>query len=1398
MADTNDGSLIFDTELDESGFEKGTNRLMDAIKDLTRAVDNMGDNMMASFGKVIPLLQTVANSAAAINERLTGTATQTADANEKVIESEQRVSHAAEEAATAVNQQSDAASTFAGAVNNTQHTVSALEKEVNSLSSSMQSVSQSAEMGFANGKAVLTFDSKIQDLEQRLEQARERLTEFGNTSIPTQEYNDLTAQISRAEQALFRLYDRRDDMAALGVKENSKQWERLTLQIENAESQLERYERARDALAANGGAFIQGSDTAEYSRMEAALNGAGEVLNRNKSLIDQEALAQARLNVLTAQEAVAAATTTEQREAAVERLRAAQEALAEVARSMSNNPDDDGGGPTEAKISMWARLGSAMKTVGSTGLQVAATLAKIPFTAAAKGVQKLAGGVKSFINHAKNAKIQANALVKSLTSLKRMLITRIKRMFISGIFNEAKESLQTLAKFSDTFNQSMSNIKNSSKQLSANLAVSLGNLVNTLAPMITGLLDTISRAITYLNALFAMLGGKTTMTVAKKQTDSYRDSLDGAAKSAEELKNQVYGFDELNKRSGKDDSGVTDGSDLFEEVPIDSVLPDSLKDLFAQLKELWENGDYYNFGKKLAELFNTGLQTLDDWFNNVLRPKGTEWAKNIAEIFNGLVDGIDWKLLGKTVADGMNAIFDIVNTFLTTFNFENLGKGMGEAINGWFDNIEWDLIATTFANGFNAIVDTIHGLVTTVNWAAMGDSIAKFVQTFFTVVDWNKAADTISAAINGIVTAFQHLIDGVNWKEIGTNLATSVSNMITGIDWGAAFKAVSDAFAALEDLILGAIQGIDWRGIAASLADGVNNIDVATLLTNAGKIVSEFITGVLEFATQLIESIDWSNLTQKLWDGLVGIVQSIDFSKLVSTAFELLGAAIGAVASIAVTLGENIWGILKEAWESVKTYFSEYINSFGGDIVAGLWEGIKNAFANVGTWIKENIFDPFINGFKNAFGINSPSTVMMEMGRYIVEGLLQGIKNIWNSVTSWFSTALSSLKNTITTAWTNIKTATTTAWEGIKSTIQQKFEAAKTALSTTANNIKTSLSQTWNDIKSAASTAWENLKSTVSQKFDSLKSSIANSANTVKTNLSQTWSNIQSSTSTAWNNIKSSISTALSSLQSSISSGTNSIRSAVQNAWSNIQSSTTSAWNSLKSNVMNLWNGLKSTMQSTDWSSVGSNLVSGLQRGISNMWSSITSTVSSLARSVTSTISSIFGIHSPSKVWAEIGEYLDLGLKKGLEDEQGKVLSTVSDMAKNINEEIDGEKATLQIGAEGDDMVSRLGAISDKLADIVGAFRSINTMLAEMGGIRIPVIASGTEVPYKTRVGADSTNATVLEMSSDLDETLSDHTYLLRQILDLLERAKFGVDNDELAQAIAFALRGAARGYGGV
>ena len=1298
MADTNDGSLIFDTELDESGFEKGTDKLQTAIKDLTDAVSVMGDNMMSSFNKVIPLLQSVANSTATISGHLTGTASQTEAANEQVVDSEQRVSDSVKHASEEITRQTEATTAYVGAAQTTQGTVSALEKEINSLNFGLQSVSNSAETGFANGNAVLSFDSKVRALEQRLEEARAKLTEFGNTNLPTAAYTTLSAQISKAEQALFRLYDRRDTMQDMGVKENSKQWERLSLQIENAEALVAQYERERNNLAANGGAFVKGSDTEEYARMKASLDSANETLTRNKSLIDQEALAQARLNVLTAQEAVAAATTTRAREAALERLKAAQAELNNVAASMSNKADGGTSAPTEEKISMWSRLGATMRNAGSAALRVSATLAKIPFQAASKGAQKLTSVVKNYISQTKKAHKETNFLVKSLTSLKRMLITRIKRMFISAIFNSVKESLKTLAQFSDAFNDAMSSIKNRSKELSGNLAVSFGNIVQTLEPIVTGLLEKFSTALTYINALFAMLAGKSTMTVAKKQTESYRDSLDDAAESAEDLKNQVYGFDQLNKRTGKNDSGSgsSDGSNLYEEVPIDSVISDNIKSIFEELKNLWDEGEYFDFGKKFAELLNMAVQSVDDWINGTFRPKGVEWANNIAETLNGLVAGVNWSLLGKTVADGINSIADIFHTFFTTFDFENLGTSIGTALNSLFANVDWDLIGQAFADKWNALVDFIHGLVTETDWSLVGDSLADLVQSFADTLKFDKVSETLSTALNGIVDLLQHFIDGVDFIQLGADLASGINDFVSDVDWVAAGKMLGDGAKSLLNFINTALEETDWQQVGHALKD-------------------------------LLAGVDWNGVV----DGIV----------------EGIGAAIGGLAAL-------LWGLIEDAWNDVVDWWKDTAYEDGEFTMQGLLDGIVAKLTDIGNWIREHIFQPFIDGFKKAFGIASPSTVMEEQGGFVVEGFLNGITNAWSTITSFFSDAWEGIKETASEAWDSIKSKASTAWGNIKTAITDKATQTKDKISETGNKIKTTLSEAWTQTRTNASDLWDKIKTTVSDKFNNLKTSLDTTSNNIKT--------------------------------------------AIQKSWTSVNTEARSSWQDIKTTVSNLWNSLKTELSASDWTSVGTNLVNGLKNGITSAWNGVKSAVSWIGENVNNTIRNIFDEHSPSKVWEKIGEFLGLGLKNGIKDEERTVLSTVANMASNINDELGSKRATLEIGAETDSLLSRLGGIANQLAAIVTAFRGINDALSRMAVFNIPAIATGSEVPYKTRLSSDSPSNPTFDIPSDLDEMLSDHTYLLRQILELLRRLKLNISPDELAQALAYAMRGATRGYGGV
>lgn len=1300
MADNYDGSIVIDTELDREGFEQGAEKMLSALKELTADIKGFGASMGKSMETAIATLRAIGQTTDAIYERLGGGATQAADANSRFASS-------MNEARDSVSGAAEAAGAYDSALAKAQQKIDAQKAKLSEYYSQLEAIQASTDEALrqttTDDQAAHVLELEeielqklnekyadklkvLKDLEaeyQRLAAAQSQARQSGNPAptYNTEDVKTLAADIAKADKAVDGYQAKVAKMRSVGASDSA--WKSTRYDISQATAQLEEYRRNLEALKSSGEISPE-----DYERLSSALDTAAEK---------------------------------------AQKLSASQH------------------------VSVFREK---LRQLGATALQTAGNLAKISFKAmggavraAANGVKTLASRLKSYISQAKAAKLQSNALVKALTSMKRLLITRIKRMFISSIFNSAKESLQTLAKFSDTFNSAMSNIKNSAKQLSGNLAVSMGTLIEKLEPILTQFLETLSKVITYVNAFFAMLSGKTTMTVAKKQTDSYRDSLDGAAKSAEELKNQVYGFDELNKRNGKDDDGgASDGSDLFEEVPIDSLFPEELsklKDFLLELKDLWQNGEFFNFGKKLGEGLSELIQSLDDWINKKLRPKGVEWAKNIAELLNGLVDGVKWDQLGKTVADGINAVFDVLNTFLKNFDFEKLGRGIGAAINGLFKNIEWDQIGETFANKWNALIDLIFGLVDEIDWATLGDSFAEGLSGFINTVDWEKLAATITTSINGIVEAFQHFIDGVDWNDLGSKLGTFINDLFEGVDWAAAGQMLGDAVKGVLHFIVTAIEETDWQAI--------------------GHSVAEFIGG-----------IDWTGVADALFEGI--------------------GAALGALAAF-------LWGLIEDAWNSVVEWWYETAYEDGQFTIEGLLKGIWEAIKDIGTWIYDHIFKPFIDGFKKAFGINSPSTVMAEMGRYIVEGLLQGIKNAWNAITQFFTTAVNAIKNALSTAWNAVKQAASTAWEGIKSTITQKFEAAKTAITNTANAIKTGLTTAWNAVKQAASTAWEGIKNGIKEKFDAAKQAITTTAENIKSGLSTAWNTIKQTASTVWEGIKSTVTQKWDALKNGLNTATQNMNTAITNGWNALKQAASGAWSGITSTVTGLWNGLKDTLSNTDWRNVGSNLVSGLQSGITSAWTWLSSTVSSLASSLTSGLRSLFGIHSPSKAWAEIGEYLDMGLSEGLENEKRGVLSTVSNLAKSVNAELAGDEATLTVGAEMTGVTSELTGVAGVLSDIANTFRSISDVLSRMGGgLYVPAIATGTEVPYKARVadsGGDVFDSPAFTgYSGEVRERLSDVEYLLRQLLERAERTK-NIDNDDLAAAIAFALNGARR-YGAV
>ena len=118
------------------------------------------------------------------------------------------------------------------------------------------------------------------------------------------------------------------------------------------------------------------------------------------------------------------------------------------------------------------------------------------------------------------------------------------------------------------------------------------------------------------------------------------------------------------------------------------------------------------------------------------------------------------------------------------------------------------------------------------------------------------------------------------------------------------------------------------------------------------------------------------------------------------------------------TLWDDVSKKMSESWDDfkkglkaifgIKNSGSSQTKELGKDISNGIKNGISEPFNNIGTWIQNNIFDPFVNAFKSLFKIGSPSKVMDEQGEFITDGLLNGIKNKFSisSITEWIRSNL--------------------------------------------------------------------------------------------------------------------------------------------------------------------------------------------------------------------------------------------------------------------------------------------------------------------------------------------------------------------------------------------------------
>ena len=406
-------------------------------------------------------------------------------------------------------------------------------------------------------------------------------------------------------------------------------------------------------------------------------------------------------------------------------------------------------------------------------------------------------------------------------------------------------------------------------------------------------------------------------------------------------------------------------------------------------------------------------------------------------------------------------------------DFTEIGTIVGQKLSNALDNIPWDGIRESAKR--------------------IGKSIGTFITGFVEVPNLGfKIGSTIGDGINTGIDLANSFLDNTKWSSIGDFIGRGLNGLIDTVDWqglGHMFAAKGNAF---FDTFGEAARTFHWNDFGMDLADGLNQWISDFNWAENGAHIGDIAIGLLSGIKNFLEITDW----QSLGNGIADFIGGINWSGVADQLFEGIGAALGGLLSF-------LRGLVEDAWKDVVKWWKDTAFEDGKFTMEGLLNGIWEKLKDIGTWIKEHVLQPFIDGFKNAFGIHSPSTVMAEQGGYIMDGLLNGVTDKLQPVLDFFG----DLKDKIVEKFDDVKD-----WFG------DKFGKARKAVEDKFSDIGTWFSNRKSDIQSGM----KDVSSWFGTKFQSGRTNVNKAFNDVGSWFTSRKNDIQNGTKDidSWMNTK--------------------------------------------------------------------------------------------------------------------------------------------------------------------------------------------------------------------------------------------------------------------------------------
>jgi methyl-accepting chemotaxis protein len=316
---------------------------------------------------------------------------------------------------------------------------------------------------------------------------------------------------------------------------------------------------------------------------------------------------------------------------------------------------------------------------------------------------------------------------------------------------------------------------------------------------ISGLADDIGSASDGMDDLSNAAGnaGKNTGGIAKNAKKAKKE-IQQATRAFDELKviskqSKDKGSGSGNKGSGSGSgAGGSGGGDIGKLVKTDTIY----KDFVSNIKDL------EGLGKAISGALINAMRGIK-W--DEIYAKASGFGSGLAKFLNGLFEGQKGTTLfgetGRLIANSLNTVLHGLDSFGTTFDWEQFGNSIADGINKFFQNFDFALLAQTLNAWAQGAFDAVTTALSKISWKDVWKGVKEFLSnldvktvaiiigalTIKKILGLHLAktalgiiGTSISKAIAGSIAAKLGVEIGAN-ATIGEVLSTGLSKKISGL-----------------------------------------------------------------------------------------------------------------------------------------------------------------------------------------------------------------------------------------------------------------------------------------------------------------------------------------------------------------------------------------------------------------------------------------------------------------------------------------------------------------------------------------------------------------------------------------------------------------------------------------